>query len=106
MSTNNSENNNNQVGRPVWYEPLLDRGLIPDFVLRIAIRSLLKERLDWINLGDVDKNCQRKLDFVNSLKEKPIAEHTDKANEQHYEVKIIKYFIRDIRGLNYRISIL
>ncbi|RGB30295.1 cyclopropane-fatty-acyl-phospholipid synthase-like protein [Rhizophagus diaphanus] len=88
MSTNNSDNNNNQVAnaKSFWYEPLLDRGLVPDFVLRMAIRSLLKERLDWINLGDVEKNCQRKFDFVNSLKEKPIAEHTDKANEQHYEV--------------------
>ena len=87
MST---DNNNSQVGRPIWYEPLLDHGLIPDFVLRMGIRSLLKERLGWIDLGDVTKNYQRKVSFVNSLREKPIAEHTDKANEQHYEVKIIK----------------
>ncbi|CAG8484759.1 4677_t:CDS:2 [Funneliformis caledonium] len=78
--------NNNQVDRPIWYEPFLDRGLVPDFLLRRAIRVLLKERLSWIQLGDVAKNHQRKIAYVNSLKERPIAEHTEQANKQHYEV--------------------
>jgi cyclopropane-fatty-acyl-phospholipid synthase len=98
MTTDN--NKNNKVDRPIWYEPLLDHGLIPDFVLRAAIRILLKERLNWINMNDLSKNYQRKLSFVNSLKEKSIAEHTDKANEQHYEVEKKKYALcaRDMRS--------
>src|ERR1043165_8472123 len=86
-----STENDNQVDRPFWYEPLLDRGLIPDFILRRAIGFLLKERLGWIDLGDVTKNCQRKLDYVNSLRERPIAKHTEKANKQHYEVNLTRF---------------
>ncbi|CAI2171152.1 9558_t:CDS:2 [Funneliformis geosporum] len=91
MSTESETTENlNQVDRPIWYEPLLDRGLIPDFILRRAIKVLLKERLSWIQLGDVAKNHQRKLAYVNSLKERPIAEHTEQANKQHYEAKFMK----------------
>ncbi|CAG8750136.1 4332_t:CDS:2, partial [Acaulospora morrowiae] len=70
----------------IWYESLLDQGLIPDFILRRGIRFLLGDRLREIKTSDLQKNQQRKMSYVKQLKERPIAEHTDKANEQHYEV--------------------
>ncbi|CAG8716567.1 7368_t:CDS:1, partial [Scutellospora calospora] len=42
-------------------------------------------RLNEIDLGDMQKNQQRKSLYIEKLKERPIAEHTNKANEQHYE---------------------
>ncbi|CAG8733586.1 9492_t:CDS:1, partial [Dentiscutata heterogama] len=77
----NSSNNN----KTLWYEPFLDRGIIPDFIMRLGVRNLLQDRLKEINLDDVQKNKQRKTLYINQLKERPIAEHTNKANEQHYE---------------------
>ncbi|CAG8526356.1 17432_t:CDS:2, partial [Acaulospora morrowiae] len=82
----------NKVGKSssnsIWYESLLDRGLIPDFILRRGIRFLLDDRLREIKTSDLQKNQQRKMSYVKQLKERPIAEHTDKANEQHYEFKL------------------
>ncbi|CAG8800661.1 10175_t:CDS:2 [Gigaspora margarita] len=72
--------------KPIWYESFLDRGFIPDFIMRLGVRNLLQVRLKEINFGDEQKNQQRKSIYVNQLKERPIAEHTNKANEQHYEV--------------------
>ncbi|CAG8487088.1 17152_t:CDS:1, partial [Racocetra fulgida] len=71
--------------KTLWYEPFLDRGLIPDFIMRLGVRSLLQVRLREIDLGDVQENKHRKKAYIDQLKERPIAEHTSKANEQHYE---------------------
>lgn len=37
---------------------------------------------------------QRKMDFVNELKTMPIAVLTEKANEQHYEVRVVIFILR------------
>ena len=37
---------------------------------------------------------QRKMDFVNELKTMPIAVLTEKANEQHYEVRVVVFILR------------
>ncbi|CAG8438084.1 11238_t:CDS:2, partial [Acaulospora colombiana] len=78
----------NAHSNQIWYELLLDRGLIPDFILRRGIRIMLEDRLRQIKSDDVQKSQQRKMSYVKQLKERPIAEHTDKANEQHYEIKL------------------
>jgi cyclopropane-fatty-acyl-phospholipid synthase len=72
-----------------WYEPLLDSGYVPDFLLREGIRHLLGRRLASLRLNEqphFDQQHATKMDFINELKFKPIAVHTKKANEQHYEV--------------------
>ena len=70
----------------MWYDALLDRGLLPDFALRIGIRRLLARRLREIEDGDsaeLQDRCRR---FRRELANSPIAIDTDKANEQHYEL--------------------
>ncbi|KAI5826506.1 S-adenosyl-L-methionine-dependent methyltransferase, partial [Schizophyllum commune Tattone D] len=79
---------------------LLDRGAIPDFIVRVAIRALLRKRLreigdgggSWLDimLGGKSTFAEKhaaKMAWIEGVKRRTeIADHTDKANEQHYEV--------------------
>ena len=67
---------------------LLDRGVIPDPVLRRVIRYLNQDRLRSLvhPHQDYGRHIADKLHYVDSLKQQKIAIETDKANEQHYEV--------------------
>jgi cyclopropane-fatty-acyl-phospholipid synthase len=69
-----------------WYESLIESGLIPDFVIRAAIRQMLKERLHHEDHGSNEGNRTAKLAFIEEMKRSPIALRTDSANAQHYEV--------------------
>ncbi|KAL5528660.1 hypothetical protein ACEPAF_7796 [Sanghuangporus sanghuang] len=65
----------------------VDKGLIPDFLLRIAVRALCRKRLRDIDLGSFSANQEAKQAFVGDLRaRKAIAEQSDRANTQHYEV--------------------
>jgi hypothetical protein len=72
--------------RTEWYETFIDGGYVPDSVLRYGIRTLLNKRLQNVNKGSLEDNQRQKMQFVRALQESPVAIHTDKANEQHYEV--------------------
>lgn len=52
----------------------------------MKIRQLLKLRLKGENKGSATRDQEHKMEYVRSLKESPIAVHTEAANEQHYEV--------------------
>lgn len=66
---------------------LLDRGLVPDFILRRAIRYLLQERLREIDHGSYEANHAAKMKWIDEVKARSaIADLPAKANEQHYEV--------------------
>ncbi|KAI5121554.1 hypothetical protein M0805_000735 [Coniferiporia weirii] len=66
---------------------LLDRGLIPDFVLRPAVRALCRQRLREIDCRSLTANHAAKMTFVEDVRAREaIAEETGRANEQHYEV--------------------
>ncbi|KAF8134445.1 S-adenosyl-L-methionine-dependent methyltransferase [Boletus edulis] len=66
---------------------LIDKGLIPDFVLRPAIRALCHARLRQINLGSFEADHAAKMNWIQALRARDsIADVTHKANEQHYEV--------------------
>jgi cyclopropane-fatty-acyl-phospholipid synthase len=69
-----------------WYEPLLESGVVPDAVIRAAIRRMLRERLREEDRGSIEANRARLLGFVEEMKSSPIALRTDSANAQHYEV--------------------
>ena len=58
---------------------LLEKGLLPDIVVRQGIRQLLKQRLK-------DEYQKQDNNIVKELTESPIAMETDKANDQHYMV--------------------
>lgn len=60
---------------------LAERAILPDGAIRRGIRKLLSERLDSL------KNSQKSdAEWVRELSTKPLAEQTDAANQQHYEI--------------------
>jgi cyclopropane-fatty-acyl-phospholipid synthase len=65
---------------------ILERGLFPDWLVRHGVRNLLKQRLEEENRGSIEENHKHKMSLIGSLKQSPIAIHTQDANEQHYEV--------------------
>jgi cyclopropane-fatty-acyl-phospholipid synthase len=65
---------------------LAERGLIPDPVVRLGIRELCRRRLmkeTWRDRADQGEMLQ---DFLDEMRQSPIAVETRAANEQHYEV--------------------
>lgn len=64
----------------------LDRGYIPDFILRRVINALNRQRLATLSTGSYSKDIANKLEYIESLKNREIAIETEKANKQHYEV--------------------
>ena len=68
-----------------WYR-LMDKGLLPDAVIRYGIRRLLARRLADEDLGDTERQQRKLMDWVAELKESPVAVHTEAANAQHYDV--------------------
>jgi cyclopropane-fatty-acyl-phospholipid synthase len=73
------------VRRGALVDRLVDRGL-PDPVLRLAIRALLRRRLARERRGGVEGISERKRALVEQLSKSAIALATDEANAQHYEV--------------------
>ena len=65
---------------------LLEKNLLPDWLIRIGIRRLLRERLREENQGSAEAQQAHLLKLVAELKQSPIAVETQAANEQHYEV--------------------
>ncbi len=60
-----------------------EAGIVPDFLIRMGIRQLLRQRLK----SEIAKGKLESIDaFVRELENSPIAIETDKANEQHYEL--------------------
>ncbi|KAG7446577.1 S-adenosyl-L-methionine-dependent methyltransferase [Guyanagaster necrorhizus] len=66
---------------------LLDKGWIPDFILRHVIRALCRQRLCEIDLGSFEANHAAKMKWIEDVRARTtIADVPEKANEQHYEV--------------------
>ncbi|MFP4635065.1 MAG: SAM-dependent methyltransferase [Nitriliruptoraceae bacterium] len=65
---------------------VVDHGVLPDRLLRIAIRRLLRHRLAAITAGSVEDRDRRKRQLLADLAASPIALEVDEANQQHYEV--------------------
>ena len=94
-----------------YFIPLIQYGMIPDFLIRYGIRVQLSNHLQQLrhptnrnsgssksdiagsaaNLPIVEALLQTKMDMVQTLSTMPIAIDTDKANEQHYEVPAAFY---------------
>lgn len=70
----------------MWYDSLIEQNKLPDFILRIGVRSLLRQRLNDETAGDAEVQQQRFNDLLDELKNSPIAVNTADANQQHYEV--------------------
>ena len=61
---------------------VIETGRVPDSVLRAGIRAVCSSRLR----RERRRPPGFREAFVRRLRESPIAEHVEKANEQHYEV--------------------
>lgn len=70
----------------MWYEKLLERNLLPDWAIRLGIRQIVASRLRQERRGDTQAQQRRLEQFVEALKQSPIALNTRDANDQHYEV--------------------
>ena len=69
-----------------WYDGPLEQGRIPDWAIRRGIRRRLARRLAHERRGGVEAQRERTRAFIERLASSPVAIHTDKANEQHYEL--------------------
>jgi cyclopropane-fatty-acyl-phospholipid synthase len=80
-------------------DALLEKNLLPDWLVRIGIRRLLAQRIrDESVGGDPDARLAA---YVQDLKRRPVAEDTLAANEEHYEVPTA-FFLRCLgRRLKY-----
>ena len=67
-------------------DAVVDRGVLPDAVLRRAIRLLLRRRRAAVTGGSVEQRSERRRALVRSLSTAPVAVATGEANDQHYEV--------------------
>ena len=69
-----------------WGVEAAERGWIPDPLIRSQIRRLCGQRAKQGGHGRSEANQKSLQDFVQQLRQSPIALVPDKANEQHYEV--------------------
>ncbi len=65
---------------------LIEKGLLPDRLVRLGIRKLCEQRLAEESAFDCEAQAERYHEFLQELKASEVAIKTDKANEQHYEV--------------------
>src|SRR5690349_7643410 len=70
----------------MWYDTLLEKEIVPDFIIRRQIRSLLRARLQEQHQPDDRLLSDQIKALVRELSESPIAINTTDANEQHYEL--------------------
>lgn len=71
-----------------WLLRQAEQGRVPDRLLRVGIRKLLKGRLDKLK-----ENPESTDAFLERLRSQPVAVETDAANEQHYEVPV-RFFLK------------
>jgi cyclopropane-fatty-acyl-phospholipid synthase len=64
----------------------VERGLVPDTVVRSAIRRLCERRLREISAGDAEASAAMAEAFVRDMDAAPTAPLPQLANDQHYEV--------------------
>lgn len=72
-------------------DKLLEQDKLPDAVIRIGIRKLLRQRLKDETKENTELQQAHLMKMINELKASPIAVNTPEANEQHYEVPTVFY---------------
>jgi cyclopropane-fatty-acyl-phospholipid synthase len=72
--------------QPTFAFRLLERDLLPDWLIRFGIRRLLAQRLREEACETLEAQQEQLMRFVAQLQASPIALNTREANEQHYEL--------------------
>ncbi len=70
---------------------MMERGLLPDPVLRFGIRRLLRMRLRDEDRGGAEEQHEALRTWIDELRRSDIAINTTDANDQHYEVPAAFY---------------
>jgi cyclopropane-fatty-acyl-phospholipid synthase len=81
---------------------LLEKNILPDWLIRIGIRRLLAQRLRDEHKGNAAAQQAHLMELIEFLKSSPIAVNTHDANEQHYEVPT--EFFRLVMGKHMKYS--
>lgn len=68
---------------PEW---ILDRGYLPQAVIRLGIRRQLQDRIRLIQSASLEEAYRTKMQYVRQLRSQPMAIETATANQQHYEM--------------------
>ncbi len=74
------------TARQHWTIDLAESGLLPDVILRLSMRRLLRDRLVEEVVDDTELSQRRLMLFIERMRRSPIAVETAAANSQHYEV--------------------
>lgn len=90
-----------QEFRMINPDHLLETNLVPDALIRAGIRRLLASTLREKSHPGVEAQRAALLQYVADLKKRGIAEQTQAANEQHYEVPTRFYQLSLGRRLKY-----
>ena len=80
----------------------MERGLVPDSLVRRGIRKLCEDRLGSFRRLSPESASEQAQRYINSLREGPVAIHTDDANRQHYELP--PPFFERVLGKNLKYS--
>lgn len=83
-------------------DKLIAAGRLPDFLLRLGVRKLVKKRDKKQSKLAVEALSAYRSNFIADLKSQPIAVETEAANEQHYELP--SEFFEKILGRNLKYS--
>ena len=65
---------------------VLDGGWLPQVAIRYGIRRQLRDRVHTIQTTSLEEAYQVKMQYVKTLRTRPMAIETAAANSQHYEV--------------------
>lgn len=84
-----------------FYDPWLEKGMVPDFIIRYMVRRRCRERenMEYISVTDKMLFLQQ---FVEEISNQPLAIATHEANRQHYEVST--RFFEEILGVHMKYS--
>jgi cyclopropane-fatty-acyl-phospholipid synthase len=69
----------------MWYDPLLERGLLPDALVRRKVRELLRERLEDERADDAQEALAREERLVEEMRSRSIDLAPAEANAQRHE---------------------
>lgn len=80
----------------------MESGILPDFMIRGGIRKLCRVRLDSFRSLSPEKQSELENKYIENLKRSRIADSTDDANKQHYELP--PAFFLQVLGKNLKYS--
>ncbi|MBL8995221.1 MAG: class I SAM-dependent methyltransferase, partial [Spirochaetia bacterium] len=83
-------------------DTVLEKNILPDFLIRMGIRRLLRARLRMEASENEEIAAQKIQAYVEALKGSPIAVETVLANDQHYQVPTS--FFQKVLGRNLKYS--